>query len=163
MAPDISVVREDLRIVGKHFDSRAVNQVMAVLLVIAVTVSAAALLYVFFIGLMSTLSTGGGQQIKQEVILQSYTFPVNGPLTVTVTNTGLTSVDLSKADFFVNGQSATPGAGCNIVLPVGGSCATTLSLSTGYGSLGSGTAYPVKIVTPDGAVFVYSCIYGASG
>jgi archaellum component FlaF (FlaF/FlaG flagellin family) len=154
---------ESLRIVRKHFGGGAVNHVIAALLVIAVTVSAAVLLYVFAIGLVTTLSTGGGQQIKQEVILQSYAFPVDGPLTVTVTNMGLTSVDLSKADFFINGQPAAPGPGCSLVLPVGGSCTTTLSLSTGYGSLRSGTAYPVKIVTPDGAIFVYSCIYDASG
>jgi flagellin-like protein len=152
-----------LRIVQKYFDSRAVNQVVAALLVIAVTVSAAVLLYVFAIGLITTLSTGGGQQIKQEVILQSYDFPVNGPLTITVTNNGLTSVDLSRADFFINGQPATRDLGCSIMLPVGGSCTTNLSLSTGYGGLRSGTAYPVKIVTPDGAIFVYSCIYDASG
>jgi flagellin-like protein len=152
-----------LHTVRRYFDSRAVNQVVAALLVIAVTVSAAVLLYVFSVGLITTLSTGGGQQIKQEVILQSYAFPVNGPLTITVTNNGLTSVDLSRADFFINGQPATSDPGCSIVLPVGGSCTTTLGLSTGYGSLRSGTAYPVKIVTPDGAIFVYSCIYDASG
>jgi FlaG/FlaF family flagellin (archaellin) len=151
-----------LRIIRRHLDSRAVNQVIAALLLITVTVSAAVLLYVFSIGLVTTLSTGGGQQIKQEVILESYNFPVNGPLTVTVTNMGLTSVDLSRADFFINGQSASPGSGCSMVLPVGGSCTTTLSLSAGYGGFRSGTAYPVKIVTPNGAVFVYSCIYGVS-
>jgi flagellin-like protein len=152
-----------LRTVRKQFGSRAVNQVVAALLVIAVTVSAAVLLYLFSIGLVTTLSTGGGQQIKQEVILQSYAFPVNGPLTITVTNMGLTSVDMSRADFFINGQPATPGPGCSLVLPVGGSCTTTLNLSIGYSGLRPSTAYPVKIVTPDGAVFVYSCIYDSSG
>jgi flagellin-like protein len=152
-----------LRIIQKSFNSRAVNHVIAALLLIAIAVSAAVLLYVFSIGLVTTLSTGGGQQTKQQVIMESYAFPVNGPLTVTVKNVGLTSVDLSKTDFFINGKLATAGSGCSTIPPVGGSCTTTLSLPTGYGSLTSGIAYPLKIVTPDGAVFSYSCIYGTSG
>jgi flagellin-like protein len=152
-----------LRIIQKSFNSRAVNHVIAALLLIAIAVSAAVLLYVFSIGLLTTLSTGGGQQTKQQVIMESYAFPVNGPLTITVKNVGLTSVDSSKTDFFINGQLATAGSGCSTTLAVGGSCTTTLSLPTGYGSLTSGIAYPLKIVTPDGAVFSYSCIYGTSG
>jgi FlaG/FlaF family flagellin (archaellin) len=152
-----------LHISRKYFDNRAASQTIAALLIIAVTVSAAVLLYAFSIGLITTLRSTGGEQIKQEVILQSYAFPANGPLTITVTNMGSMPADLSKADFFINGQSATRDPGCGLVLPVGGSCTTALSLSTGYGGLRSGTAYPVKIVTPDGAIFVYSCIYDSGG
>jgi FlaG/FlaF family flagellin (archaellin) len=149
--------------IGRHFNSRAVSQVIAALLLIAIAVAAAILLYTFGIGLVSLLGTGGGEQTKQQVIMESYTFPVGGPLTITVKNVGLAPVDMSKADFFINGLSATPGPGCNLTLAVGSSCTTTLSLSDGYGSLASGLAYPVKIVTPDGAVFSYSCVYGAGG
>jgi FlaG/FlaF family flagellin (archaellin) len=154
---------ESLRIQRRRLDTKAVNQVIAALLLIAVVVAAAVLLYVFSVGLVATLSAGGGQQTKQQVIMESYAFPVNGPLTVTVRNTGLSSVDLSKADFFINGQSATPGPGCSVILTVGGSCTTTLNLTAGYTGLRSGVAYTLKIVTPDGAVFSYSCTYGASG
>jgi flagellin-like protein len=152
-----------MHLIGKRLNDKAVSQVIAALLLIAVAVAAAVLLYVFSIGLLGYLSTGGGEQTKQQVIMESYNFPVGGPLTVTVKNVGRGSVDLSKADFFINGVSATAGAGCSVTLTVSGSCTTTVSLSSGYGSLVSGVAYPLKIVTPDGAIFSYSCVYGASG
>ena len=151
-----------MRLIGKHFNDRAVNQVVAALLLIAVAVAAAILLYVFAGGLVGYLSTGGGQQTKQQVIMEAYYFPIGGPLSITVKNVGSAPVDLSKADFFINGLSASRGSGCGVTLAIGGSCTTTVTPSGGYVSLVSGLAYTVKIVTPDGAVFSYSVVYGGS-
>jgi flagellin-like protein len=142
---------------------KGVSQVIAALLIIAVTVAAAVLLYVFAVGVIGNLSTGIGQQIADQVTMVSYSFPVGGPLSITTKNVGSSAVDLSKADFFINGVSATPGSGCAVMIPPGGSCTTTLSLPGGYAGLASGVSYPVKIVTANGAVFSYSVIYGGNG
>jgi len=143
-----------------HVNNRAVSQVVAALLVIAVTVAAAVLLYVFAIGVIGNLSSGVGQQVKDQITIVSYNFPIGGPLKITVKDVGSSSVDLSTADFFINGVSANPGPGCKLTLTIGGSCTTTLSPSGGYGGLLSGYLYPVKIVTADGAIFSYSVTYG---
>ena len=148
---------------GKRVRNEAVSHVIAALLLIAVTVAAAVLLYVFAIGVIGNLSTGVGQQIADQVVMVSYSFPAGGPLSITVKNVGSSSVDLSRADFFINGVSATPGTGCALPLAIGGSCTTTISLTGGYASLTPGVSYPVKIVTANGAVFSYSLIYGANG
>jgi len=143
-----------------HLGQKAVSQVVAALLLIAVVVSAAILLYVFAIGTVGFLSTGSGQQTKDEVIMESYAFPSGGPLSISVKNVGTTPVDLSKADFFINGLAATLGPGCAVTLAIGSSCTISLSLAGGYGNFALGLSYPVKIVAADGAVFSYSVIYG---
>jgi archaellum component FlaF (FlaF/FlaG flagellin family) len=150
-------------LICRRLGGKAVSQVVGALLIIAVTVAAAILLYVFAVGLVGNLASGAGQQVVHQMVLGAYSFPIDGPLSITVRNVGSTSVDLSKADFFINGISATPGAGCAVTLAIGDSCTTTLNLSAGYGSLVKGISYPLKIVTPDGAVFAYSVIYGSNG
>jgi flagellin-like protein len=152
-----------LSLAGRRLHNEAVSHVVAALLLIAVTVAAAVLLYVFAIGVIGNLSTGVGQQIADQVTMVSYSFPVGGPLSITVKNVGSSSVDLSKADFFINGVSATPGTGCVLILAIGASCTTSISLTDGYAGLASGVSYPVKIVTANGAIFSYSVIYGGSG
>ena len=57
---------------NRHFNNRAVSQVIAALLLIAIAVAAAILLYVFAIGLLGTLGVGGGQQTKEVLILEAY-------------------------------------------------------------------------------------------
>jgi archaellum component FlaF (FlaF/FlaG flagellin family) len=128
---------------------------------IAIAVAAAILLYVFAIGLLGNLGAGGGQQTKEQVIMEAYNFPVNSGVTITVRNVGSASVDMSGADFFLNGVSATPDNGCKVTLTIGGSCTLTLTVATS--SLVSGGGYPLKLVTPDGGVFSYSVVYGGSG
>lgn len=145
-------------LLNRHFNNRGVSQVIAALLLIAIAVAAAILLYVFAIGLLGNLGSGGGQQTKEQVILEAYSFPVGSALTITVRNVGTAAVDLSGADFFLNGVSATPGNGCKVTLTINGSCTTAITATAS--SLVSGTSYPLKIVTPDGGVFSYPVVYG---
>lgn len=145
---------------NRHFNNRGVSQVIAALLLIAIAVAAAILLYVFSIGLLGSLGSSGGQQTKEQIIMESYNFA--STLSVTLRNVGPSSVDMSKADFFVNGVALTGGGGgCPVLTPTQ-SCSVTLTY-TGGSSLVSGAAYPFKIVTPDGGVFSYSVIFGGSG
>ncbi len=63
-------------IMNRHFNNRAVSQIIAALLLIAIAVAAAVLLYVFSIGLLGSLGSGGGQQTKEQVIMEAYNFAV---------------------------------------------------------------------------------------
>lgn len=148
-------------IMSKHFNNRAVSQVIAALLLIAIAVAAAILLYVFSIGLLGSLSSSGGQQTREQVIMEAYTFQVGGPLAIALRNVGSASVDVANADYFINGVAATP-TGCGASLAPGGSCQASLTLAS-YASLMFGAGYAVKVVTPTGGVFSYSVIYGSSG
>jgi FlaG/FlaF family flagellin (archaellin) len=144
----------------KHFNGRAVSQVIAALLLIAIAVAAAILLYVFAIGLLGSLSSSGGQQTKDQIIMEGYNFPLNSGLTLTVRNVGASIVDMSDADFFLNGAAATPDNGCKVALTISQSCTATLSVT--IASLMPGAGYPLKIVSPDGGVFSYAVVYGGS-
>ena len=148
-------------IMNRHFNNKAVSQVIAALLLIAIAVAAAILLYVFSIGLLGSLGSGGGQQTKEQVIMEAYSWPSGlGTLTVTLRNVGPAAVDLANADFFVNGVKMA-GTGCGATVTPGGSCILVVTV-TGAASLVNGAAYPFKIVTPTGGVFSYSIIAGGA-
>jgi flagellin-like protein len=148
-------------VLNRRFSRRGVSQVIAALLLIAIAVAAAILLYVFAIGLLGGLGTSGGQQTKEQAIMEAYNFPASGALTISVRNVGAATVDMSGADYFLNGVGATPDNGCKLTLTISGSCTTTLTVANS--NLSSGDGYPLKIITPDGGIFSYSVIYGGSG
>ena len=64
----------ELYVMNRHFNNRAVSQIIAALLLIAIAVAAAILLYVFSIGLLGSLGSGGGQQTKEQLILEAYSW-----------------------------------------------------------------------------------------
>jgi flagellin-like protein len=152
---------------NRHFNNRGVSQVIAALLLIAIAVAAAILLYVFAIGLLGSLGSSGGQQTKQQLILEAYNWDFTTPpgtITGTVRNVGSSSIDASTVDVFVNGiASAAPGLGglcASATLTPGGSC--DFSFAPGTGTYVAGAAYPLKLVTAAGGVFSYSVIAGGS-
>ena len=145
-------------IMGKHVNNRAVAPVIATLLLIAIAVAAAIIVYVFSIGLLGGLQTSGGQQVKQQVILEAYNWGTATSLILTLRNVGPAQVKF--ADWFVNGISPSATAGCNTALTVGTSCIATLTL--GAASYSAGVAYVIKVVSVDGAVFSYSAIDGSA-
>jgi len=157
-------------IMNRHCDKRAVSNIIAALLLIAIAVAAAILLYVFSIGLLGSLGSSGGQQTKEQVIMEAYSFPSGGPLTVTLRNVGSATENLASADYFVNGAidtglafsgcSANGAAATSSALVPSGSCVATVTVPVT--SLISGAAYPFKVVTPTGGVFSYSVIYGGN-
>lgn len=163
-----------MTIMGKHFNRRGVSVIIAALLLIAIAMAAAVLLYVFSIGLMGSLQGSGGQQIKQQLIMGAYNWNTpTGPLTLSMRNVGTAGAIVG--DVLVNGvaQSVTvggTGTGCNSptnAIPVQTACTITITtFATGtFGSSQSATsrvAYPVKVVSKDGGVFSYSAIAGRS-
>jgi len=151
-------------IMNRHFNNRGVSQVIAALLLIAISVAAAILLYVFAIGLLGSLGTSGGAQTKEELILEAYSFPIAGPVAISVRNVGPDSINIGGADFFINGVKATLGAGTGTscvgaTLTPTQACGGSLTLGT-MSSLVSGASYPLRIVTPDGGVFSYPVTAG---
>jgi flagellin-like protein len=150
-------------IMNRHFNNRGVSQVIAALLLIAIAVAAAILLYVFAIGLLGSLGSSGGQQTKQQLIMEAYNWgTVAGPIAVTVRNVGSASINAGATDVFVNGISASSGlgGGCSATLTPGQSCVGSVTVPSG--TFIPGAAYPLKLVTPDGGVFSYSIICGGS-
>ena len=153
-----------LYIMNKHYNNRAVSEIIAALLLIAIAVAAAVLLYVFSIGLLGSLGSSGGQQTKEQVIMEAYSFPAGSNLVVQLRNVGSATENLAGADYFVNGFKETGTlsvcASSSAVTP-GGSCSALISGT--YTSLTPGAAYALKVVTPTGGVFSYSVIYGSAG
>jgi flagellin-like protein len=151
-------------ILNRHFNNRAVSQIIAALLLIAIAVAAAILLYVFSIGLLGSLGSGGGQQTKEQLILEAYHWDfAGGTIQVTLRNVGPASINAEETDVFVNGLSAgTLGTECPTALDPGVSCTVTaIGVPTGFTPV-SGAAYPLKLVTPSGGVFSYSVIAGGA-
>jgi FlaG/FlaF family flagellin (archaellin) len=149
-------------IAGRGFTNKAVSQVIAALLLIAISVAAAVLVYVFSIGLLGSLQSSGGQQAKQQLIMEAYNWNNASPptlLVLTVRDVGPAQIQV--ADVFINGVAVAPsahGGGFNALLQLNVGTMGTLTLpAAGYNA---GVAYTVKIVTIDGAVFSYSALCG---
>ena len=154
-------------IMNRHYNNRAVSNIIAALLLIAIAVAAAVLLYVFSIGLLGSLGSSGGQQTKEQVVMEAYSWSsgCGGSLTLTLRNVGPAAVDLAggagNADFFVNGVAITPSSGGSSTLNPGQSTTVTLPTTTVSPCI-PGAAYPLKVVTPTGGVFSYSVIAGSA-
>ena len=141
-------------------NKKGVSPVIAVLLMIAIAVAAAILVYVWSMGLIGTLTTGGGQQVREQVILDSYRWPTSpGTLTLYLRNVG--SAEVKVDAIYIAGNSTTI-AGTK-VLPVQGPAQEITVTPLGGTSYTSGVAYTIKIVTKTGGIFSYSVIYGSSG
>ena len=152
-----------MHIMNRHYNNRAVSVIIASLLLIAIAVAAAVLLYVFSIGLMGSLGSSGGQQVKDQVILEAYSWTTPTSLILSLKNVGSSTVNLAagSADYFVNGNRIATVSACTgaaTLAPGAPACAVRLTTPT----LTSGAAYPVKVVLPDGGVFSYSVIDGQS-
>jgi flagellin-like protein len=152
---------------NRHFSNRGVSQVIAALLLIAIAVAAAILLYVFAIGLLGSLGSSGGQQTKQQLIMEAYNWDSGtDTIQLTIRNVGSASIDVAATDVFVNGIQQTAGLGSDCAsvgtLTPGQSCGASFGAPAGASSYVAGAAYPLKLVTPDGGVFSYSIICGGS-
>ncbi|MEM3678019.1 MAG: archaellin/type IV pilin N-terminal domain-containing protein [Candidatus Bathyarchaeia archaeon] len=131
---------------------RAVSPVIATLLMIAIAVAAAILVYVWSMGLVGTLQGTGGQQTREQLIMEAYN-TVGTSWLLYIRNVGPTSSNITAV--YVEGKPVS-FSGDTSLAPGGHG---TLTLSN-FGTLTSGAAYTVKIVTSSGAVFSYSVIAG---
>jgi flagellin-like protein len=144
---------------NRHFNNRAVSQIIAALLLIAIAVAAAILLYVFSIGLLGSLGSGGGQQTKEQLILEAYNW-AGTTISGSFRNVGPAAINLAGADAFVNGLSAAFVPVSSTITPQQATLFTITQPASG--TFTQGAAYTLKIVTPDGGVFSYSIVCGSA-
>ena len=104
---------------------RAVSPIIATLLLIAITVAAGVIVYVFVTGLSGNLTKSGGNQVTEQISLDSYNFQFNSLLTLYLRNTGTSSVTISQVYF--NGAPAQFYGSCGLqaITSVGTNIATT--------------------------------------
>ena len=140
-----------------RMDRKAVSPVIAVLLMIAVAVAAAILVYVWSMGLIGTLQTGGGQQVREQIELDAYSWDDAGDeITLYLRNVG--AADVTVDALYVQGQVATTGL--EKILTVQGPVEIVIIDEPGTFSYTAGVAYTLKIVTKTGGVFTFSIICG---
>ncbi len=146
---------------SRRFESRAISKIIAAILLIAVAVAAAIMLYVFAVGMLS-LGGSGGHQVTELLVLQSYVWNTNSTqLTGTFRNVGGTKIALDTADVFISGIRVTFVAVTETLSPQQ-STDFTITISN-PASLVKGVTYTLKVVTATGAIFAYPVVYGGSG
>ena len=152
---------------GKRFTNKGISTIIAALLLIAIAIAAGVLLYVFSIGLIGSLQGSGGQQTKDQVIMEAYQWPAGTVLTMNLRNTGATTLDMTKATFYVGGTGQTYVAmtglstGCSAASFAPG-CSGAEPLTIAGFTPTSGVAYVIKIGLVDGGIMSYSAVYGQS-
>ena len=151
------------------------SELAAVMMMIAIVVAAALVLYAYSSGLLGSLQGPQSQYpYTNQITLEYYNWPSNGAnplhnLTLDLRNTGSGRTILS--DFFVNGIAATLASNqgscftytaTTTYLPPTSTCVAILTIPTSV-TITSGYAYSVKLVTRDGSTFTYTLIAGQSG
>ena len=141
---------------------KGVSPVIATLLMIAIAVAAGILVYVWSMGLVGTLQAGGGEQTKEQIMMEAYDWTNLASLEVFFRNTGTTSVQLESV--YVEGQFNDAGS---VVVGVPGSGSETTTITCTGGGLPAtviaGQSYNIKVVTATGAVFSFSAVAGDAG
>jgi flagellin-like protein len=146
-----------MKVLGRKLNRKAISPVIATLLMIAIAVAASILVYVWSMGLVGSLQGTGGQQTREQLIMEAYnaaSTAQNQIWTLYMRNVGPTKV--AVAAVYIEGTSA------NFVpfsLDPGSSGILSVSLPI---NVKPGAAYTVKVVTVSGAVFSYSVIAGRS-
>ena len=133
---------------------KAVSPVIATLLMIAIAVAAAILVYVWSMGLIGGLQTGGGQQVREQVEMDEYSWTAAGTVTLYVRNVGNSKVNIAAA--YVEGHQGVPDGDTSLDPLASGT--VTVALSAWVPT--EGVAYTLKVVTKTGGVFSFSIIYG---
>jgi flagellin-like protein len=170
--------------------SIGVSPIIATLLLVAITVAAGIIVYVFVSGYTSTLTQGGGQQTAQQIELTAYNFvnitaasteTCNSNTTMTVPcmtialkNTGGAAVTIDSIYF--DGLALTPAgtlsstthitiasqANAVVLLVKSGTFTTNKGGFTGLPVVTGGSTHTLKMVTTTGALFSYTVTAGAA-
>jgi flagellin-like protein len=143
---------------------RAVSPVIATLLLIAIAVAAGIILYVFVSGFTGSLTQTGGQQAAEQLALEAYDYRDRTKLSITIRNTGGTSVLIDK--FYIDGSETTTGINSNcfstVPLTTQSSCTAIFYAPAGPQNI-PGSSHIVKVVTKTGGIFTFTVIVGRTG
>jgi hypothetical protein len=144
-------------------NKKAVSEAVGAMLMIALTVTAGGIVYVYASGTMGSLEGSKVQQpYLEQITLDYYTWRCgssceSGALTLMLRNSG--SKQLSLADFFIAGNlDKNVTSACTSTINVNTAC--SVSISYGTLSLEAGYSYNIKVATSDGAIFSFPCIAG---
>jgi flagellin-like protein len=163
---------------------KAVSEIVAALLLVAIVMAAGTALYFYSSGLLGNLQGGAPQTpLTSKVALDYYDWTCAPPLPlpascagvpglkVTLRNTGTDNLNLNTADFFLLNATwsmklslstqVTFVSPCNGMINVQTSCKVAISLPTAQFNIIRGIAYTLRIVTTKGAVFNFSCLPGS--
>ncbi len=149
----------------------AVSPVIATLLLIAVAVAGGIIVYVYVNSLSGGLTSGGGQQVSEQLSLDAYNYQtIASGVTITVRDSGSSSVTISSV-FFDGALAASFGtqspAACaagSTATAAGATCMFSLTTSpAGVTTATAGTNHIVKIITATGGTTVFSVTAGRSG
>jgi len=127
-------------------------------LMIAIAVAASILVYVWSMGLVGSLQGTGGQQTREQLIMEAYnaaSIASGGTWTLYMRNVGPTKVEVAAV--YIEGTKASFASPFSLNPGNSGTLTVTLPMA-----VNPGAAYTVKIVTVSGAVFSYSVIAGRS-
>lgn len=159
----------DLRLLRSR---KAVSEIIAALLIICITVAGGTLFAAYASGLMGKiLNPISTQPYTEQLSVEYYSWYCSGStcsLIVDVRNTGVATVNLATADYYLSGIQPTTAPSFSCVAPatstvVAPSGACQLSWSLTANSYPTGIAYVLKIVlTKDGATFTFSLIAGSN-
>jgi flagellin-like protein len=144
-----------MRIGNRKLNRKAISPVIATLLMIAIAVAASILVYVWSMGLVGSLQGTGGQQTREQLIMEAYDATGEDTWVLYLRNVGPTTSTIAAV--YVEGKPVNSSGTSSY--PPGESGALTITLPDDFTLVG-GAAYTIKIVTTSGAVFSYSVIAG---
>jgi flagellin-like protein len=149
----------------------AVSPIIATLLLIAIAVAAGIIVYVYVNSLAGGLTSGGGQQVSEQLSLDAYNYgTIASGVTIAIRNSGSSSVTISSVFFdgslVASFGSQVPGtcAAGGAAVASGATCTFSLTASPAtVETATSGTTHVVKMVTATGGTSVFSITAGRSG
>jgi flagellin-like protein len=144
---------------------KAVDPIIATLLLIAIAVAAGIIVYVYVNSLAGGLTQGGGQQVSDQLDMDAYNFNLLTAPVITVRDVGSSTITVSA--IFLDGQLATiSGTGTPSGCATGTASiapTTTCQFTLMTSGITSGTAHIVKILDTTGGTAVITIIAGKTG
>jgi len=156
---------------------RAVDPIIATLLLIAISVAAGILVYVYVNSLSGGLTASGGQQISEQASMDSFNFNTLAAPVINIRDTGGSSTTLNAVYF--DGQPCQAGNalcttlpsfvepatnGCTgVALPVTCTTGQYVAMTLTTAAQTAGTSHTVKVISITGGTYVFSVVAGRTG
>jgi hypothetical protein len=155
---------------------RAVDPIIATLLLIAISVAAGILVYVYVNSLSGGLTASGGQQISEQASMDSFNFNTLTAPVINIRDTGGSSTTLNAVYF--DGQPCQAGNvvcttvsfvepatnGCTgVALPVTCTTGQYVAMTLTTAAQTAGTSHIVKVISITGGTYVFSVVAGRTG
>jgi hypothetical protein len=155
---------------------RAVDPIIATLLLIAISVAAGILVYVYVNSLSGGLTASGGQQISEQASMDSFNFNTLTAPVINIRDTGGSSTTLNAVYF--DGQPCQGGNavctatafvepatnGCTgVALPVTCTTGQYVAMTLTTAAQTAGTSHTVKVISITGGTYVFSVVAGRTG